>query len=85
MITWCYAVNNRHLLNKVAAERIRKEFYGILKGKYVVMALRNMLYTGILEELFDGVWEMMDFKHCDRNLLKCLLIKNMKPLRTKFV
>jgi len=65
-LTWRYAVNNRHLIKTVAKERIKKEFDSILKGKYVQIALRNMLHAGILEQLFEGVNPMMKFLHCDK-------------------
>ena len=66
-LTWRYAVNNRHLIKTVAKERIKKEFDGILMGKYVQMALRNMLNAGVLEQLFEGVKPMSDFLHCDKH------------------
>jgi tRNA nucleotidyltransferase/poly(A) polymerase len=52
-LTWQYAVKNKHLLKTVAKERIKKEFNGILMGEYAHMALRNILNTGVLEELFE--------------------------------
>ncbi len=66
-LTWRYAVKNSHLVKTVAKERIKKEFDGILMGKYVHMALRNMLNAGVLEQLFADVKPMMDFLHCDRH------------------
>ncbi|MDN5359821.1 MAG: hypothetical protein PWQ84_884 [Thermotogaceae bacterium] len=66
-LTWRYAVKNLHLIEKVAKERIKKEFDGILMGQYVEMALRNMLNAGVLEQLFEEVKPMSDFLHCDRH------------------